>query len=279
MRISKLFFLTLFLPALSIADVCETIKPINLDPYISVIGSRKVIFAVIDFGKNNCRAINPQGLTQRYSPYSTFKIPHTLIALETGAVNAIDERIEWNQIKHPAKPFWPEAWKQSQALASAFKYSTVWYYQELVSRVKPVQYKEWLAKFHYGNQSFTPDSDEFWLNGELKISALEQLGFLHCLLNTLCGVKPHTFSAFESIALQETKNGLSLYAKTGAGPIDPHNNDGAFEGWYVGYIKNEKSELIAAFATYVEADNFTLLKDFRKDFSLRLLTDLEFWKR
>ena len=103
--------------------------------------------------------------------------------------------------------------------------------------------------------------------------------FIACLLKDRCGVKASTLSAFESAALQATKSGLSLYAKTGAGSVDPNNNDGAFVGWYVGYIKGEGGKPVAAFALYMEADNFTALKDYRKELSLKLLTDLGFWAK
>lgn len=277
MKIKTVFALLLLTPMMSFADVCKTTKPINTDPYRADIGTRKVTFLVVDFKNNDCRAINETGLAQRHGPYSTFKIPHTLIALETGAVKSVDERIEWDQTQYPAKDFWPETWKQSHTLASAFKHSAVWYYKALVPRMKPADYKKWLATFHYGNQTFTPGSNEFWLNNELQISPAEQVAFIACLLKNRCGVSASKFSAFESAALQETKNGLTLYAKTGAGSIDPNNNDGAFEGWYVGYIKDTNKNPVAAFALYMEAESFSALKDYRKQLSLRLLNDLELW--
>ncbi|MCE3254392.1 MAG: class beta-lactamase [Cellvibrio sp.] len=277
MKIKSVFALVLLTPLISFADVCKTTKPINIDPYIAEIGTRKVTFLAVDFGKNNCWAVNEPGLTQRHGPYSTFKIPHTLIALETGAVKSTDERFEWDQKKYPAKDFWPETWKQSHTLASAFKYSAVWYYKALVPRIEPAEYKKWLAKFHYGNQAFTPGSDEFWLNNELQISPVEQVEFIACLLKNRCGVSSSNFAAFESVALQETKSGLSLYAKTGAGSIDPNNNDGAFDGWYVGYVKDEGGKPVAAFALYMEAESFAALKDYRKQLSLKLLGDLGLW--
>lgn len=276
-KIKTLFALLLLTPVMSFADVCKTTKSINTDPYIAEIGTRKVTFLAIDLNNNHCWAMNEAGLNQRHSPYSSFKIPHTLIALETGAVKSIGERIEWDQKKYPAKDFWPETWKQSHTLTSAFKHSAVWYYQALVPRIKPADYKKWLVKFNYGNQTFTPGSNEFWLNNELQISPAEQVEFIACLLKNRCGVKAGNFAAFESAALQETKNGLTLFAKTGAGSIDPNNNDGAFEGWYVGYIKNANGKPAAAFAIYVEAESFAALKDYRKAFSLKLLGDLGLW--
>jgi beta-lactamase class D len=277
-KIKTLFALLLLIPLISFADVCKTTQPIDAAIYAAEIGTRKVTFLALDYKNNHCWAMNGAGLTQRHSPYSTFKIPHTLIALETGAVTSIDERFEWDQTKHPAKSFWPETWKQSHTLATAFKHSAVWYYQELVPRIDPKQYKKWLATFHYGNQTFTPGSDEFWLDNELQISVNEQVSLIACLLKSRCGVSAANVTAFESAALQETKNTLSLYAKTGAGSVDPNNNDGAFEGWYVGYIKDDSGKPVAAFAIYMEAESFSMLKDYRKQLSLRLLGDLGLWR-
>lgn len=276
-KFKTLYALLLLAPLLSFAEVCKTTQPINTDSYSADIGTRKVTFLAVDLNNNHCWAMNESGLNQRHSPYSSFKIPHTLIALETGAVKSIDERFEWDQKKYPAKDFWPETWKQSHTLASAFKHSAVWYYKALVPRIKPADYKKWLVKFNYGNQTFTPGSNEFWLNNELQISPVEQVEFIACLLKNRCGANASNFAAFESAALQETKNGLSLYAKTGAGSIDANNNDGAFEGWYVGYIKDKNGQPVAAFAIYMEAESFTALKDYRKAFSLRLLSDLTLW--
>ncbi|HEY0892141.1 MAG TPA: hypothetical protein VGE32_03720 [Cellvibrio sp.] len=103
MKIKTLFALLLLAPLISFADVCKTTKPINTDPYIAEMGTRKVTFLAVDLNNNHCWAMNESGMNQRHSPYSSFKIPHTLIALETGAVKSIDERIEWDQKNIPPK--------------------------------------------------------------------------------------------------------------------------------------------------------------------------------
>ena len=278
MKSQLLIGLLAFLPLVAVADICKTTKLIDTAPYVAHIGTNKVTFLAVDLKTNTCHVINKKGLDQRHAPYSSFKIPHTLIALETGAAKSVDEKIVWVPAKRPAKDFWPATWKQDQTLVSAFKHSAAWYYQELVSRITSEQYEKWLAQFSYGNQNFAPPSDSFWLDGQLKISTKEQVSFVVCLLKNRCGVKATTYAAFEKIALQETKDNFSLYAKTGAGPIDPENFDGAFEGWYVGYTKDQHAKPAAAFAIYVEAENFTMIKNFRRAFSLQLLGDLGLWK-
>jgi hypothetical protein len=57
-----------------------------------------------------------------------------------------------------------------------------------------------------------------------------------------------------------------------------YNNDGAFEGWYVGYVKDANAKPVAAFGIYMEAESFAAVKDYRKAFSLMLLEDLGIWE-
>lgn len=272
-------FAILFCSSAVFAETCKTTTPINIDAYATEIATNKIAFVAFDFKISNCRVINEKQLAERHSPWSTFKIPHTLIALETGAVKSVDEVIEWDPVKYPAQSYWPKTWKQSQTLASAFQRSAVWYYQALVPHIKPEEYTKWLAGFHYGNQAFTPGSNRFWLDGELKISPNEQLDFVVCLLKDRCGLNANVFSAFETIALQESKNGFSLYAKTGAGPQDLNNNDGAFEGWYVGYVKDKSGKPVTAFAIYMQGESFSAIQNSRKELAVKFLADLGFWAK
>lgn len=277
MKAQLLIGFLVLLPMLAFANICKTSSEIDTSPYATEVGTNKVTFLAVDLKTNTCHVINKKGLDQRHTPYSSFKIPHTLIALETGAATSADEKIVWDPQKRPAKDFWPETWKKDQTLASAFKHSAAWYYQELVPRIAPEKYKRWLSEFSYGNQDFASPSDAFWLDGSLKISPKEQVNFVVCLLKSRCGVSAATFAVFEQIVLQETKGDFLLYAKTGAGPIDSNNFDGAFEGWYVGYIRDKNANPVTAFAIYVEAESFTAIKNFRRDFSLKLLTSLGLW--
>lgn len=218
--------------------------------------------------------INKKGLDQRHTPFSSFKIPHSLIALEAGAAKSVDEKIVWNSQKRPAKDFWPATWKRDQTLVSAFKHSVAWYYQELVPRIAPEQYKKWLAKFIYGNQIFASGSDAFWLDGQLNVSPKEQVNFVFCLLKNRCGVSTATFTWFEAIALQETKGNLSLYAKTGAGPVDSNNFDGSFEG-VVSKIRMQN--LLRPLRFMLKRKTLQPLK-FSPRLVNELLADLELWK-
>ena len=62
--------------------------------------------------------------TKRYSPASTFKIPHTLFALDVGAVRDKFQVFRWDGIKRSFAGH-----NQDQNLRSAMRNSTVWVYE------------------------------------------------------------------------------------------------------------------------------------------------------
>jgi beta-lactamase class D len=110
---------------------------------------------------------------QELSPASTFKIPNTLIVLEEGAISNGKEIIKWD-----GKDKGWSAWNQDQSLETAFPLSCVWFYQELAGRVGNEKYLSHLKKINYGNQKTGSEVKSFWLDGDLKISAFDQIRFL-----------------------------------------------------------------------------------------------------
>ncbi|MEK7251268.1 MAG: penicillin-binding transpeptidase domain-containing protein [Bacteroidota bacterium] len=72
---------------------------------------------------------NPKQLKQRFIPASTFKICSSLIGLETGVIADENFVLKWDGVKSEL-----EEWSQDQDLKTAYKNSTVPYYQELAWR-------------------------------------------------------------------------------------------------------------------------------------------------
>ncbi len=110
---------------------------------------------------------------KRFLPASTFKIPNTLIALDEGVVANAQEIFKWDG----EDKGWA-AWNKDQSIESAFPISCVWFYQELAKRVGNTTYLSHLEKLEYGNQMTGPNITTFWLEGDLRISAQEQIAFL-----------------------------------------------------------------------------------------------------
>jgi beta-lactamase class D len=111
----------------------------------------------------------------RLAPASTFKIPHALVALETGVVTP-DAVEKWDGTTHDYA-----AWNRDHTIASAMLPSVVWLFQRIAPRVGAERMREWLTKVRYGNADTSGDVTMYWLNGTLRISPDEQAMFLRDL--------------------------------------------------------------------------------------------------
>ena len=109
----------------------------------------------------------------RLSPASTFKIPHALVALETGVVT-VDSVESWNGTPYPGQPLW----ERDHTVLSALKPSVVWFFQRIAPRIGASRMHDWLERFDYGNRRTDGDVTMYWLNGTLLISPDEQVHFL-----------------------------------------------------------------------------------------------------
>src|SRR5690606_26270393 len=129
----------------------------------------------------------------RFLPASTFKIPNSLIALETGIASGADFALAWDSTAVPPQPWWPDAWRQpEQTLRSAFQHSVVWYYQELARRIGEERMATYVAQFDYGNHDIGGGIDQFWLDGALRISPMEQVAFLQRFYQGDLGISDST---------------------------------------------------------------------------------------
>jgi beta-lactamase class D len=184
----------------------------------------------------------------RFLPASTFKIPNTLIALETGVASGPDFTLAWDSVMVPRQGWWPGSWARDQTLRTALPASVVWYYQELARRTGPERMSEYLARFGYGNEDISGGIDQFWLTGGLGISPVEQVEFLRRFYFGELGVSERsTRIAKELLVLEETP-AYRLSGKSGwAGLGEPGTPQ---VGWLVGYL--ERGDDVYFFATNIE---------------------------
>ena len=165
----------------------------------------------------------------RFPPASTSKIPHTLIALETGIADGADTMFPWDGVER-----WSKAWNQDQTMTTAFRRSAVWVYQQIATRAGRDTMAGWLARFDYGNGDVGGPDDltRYWLVGPLEISAREQTAFLARLATRRLPLSQRTYAIADQIMRADGGDGWSLYAKTG------WRHDGVTTdiGWYVGWL-------------------------------------------
>ena len=190
---------------------------------------------------NIVHTYNDKRASERFSPASTFKILNTLIALDTAVVTSADSSFEWDG-KDRGLP----AWNKNQTLRSAFKTSCVWCYQEIARKVGAIRYSSALAEINYGNEQVGHQVDQFWLNGDLQISAREQIDFLKQMHDYLVPYQREHVDILKTIMLDGQSDGYAIYAKTGWTGPELH------VGWYVGYV--EKSNETWLFAMNMRMD-------------------------
>lgn len=167
---------------------------------------------------------------ERFTPASTSKIPHTLLALEAGAVSGPDEVFVWDGTKR-----WFDGWNETQDFATAFQRSTVWIYQIVVPRIGAEQLKAGLAAFDYGNAEIGGPEQitRYWLEGPLAISAAEQVAFLSRLARRTLPLSARTYELAVPMMEAGRGEGWVMYAKSGWKSV-PGETD---LGWYAGWIE------------------------------------------
>lgn len=178
-------------------------------------------------------------------PASTFKIPNSLIALETGVVADPDKDVfKWDGKTYPI-----EAWNKDHTLRTAIAVSAVPVYQEIARRIGAERMQKYVDAFDYGNRNIGGGIDRFWLTGDLRISAAQQVAFVEKVRSRALPLSTRTMTFVHSI-MPVTKAGeATIRAKTGLVGIDDRrvNEPGQVSvGWLVGWA--EKGERQTSFA-------------------------------
>ena len=225
---------------------------------------------VYDQGADQYIIHNKKRAAIRFSPFSTYKIPHSIIALESGVITDTEQIIKWDTKKYPREKWWPKTWSGDHNLRSAIKFSVVPVYRHLAGLIGPKTMQGYVDRFDYGNKDISSGLDDFWLNGSLQISALEQIEFLKKFYNYQLPVSKKTIGQVKKILIREQTPAYKLSAKTGAGYIDPKQSLAL--GWYIGYL--EKPGAVYFFALNIQGKGFTKLLKPRIEITKSVLKQL-----
>jgi len=229
-------------------------------------------FVVYDMNNDRYVRYNRQRCRQRFSPKSTFKIPNSLIGLETGVIRDAEFVIQWNREKYPPQANWNQEpfvhWGKDHTLRSAIKYSVLWYYRELALRVGEQQMKKYVTAFDYGNEDISGRVDNFWLTNVLKISADEQVEFLKAFYTGRLPVSKRSTEIVKDILVFEKAPSYQLSAKTGGGLVA----EGIYIGWFVGYLESNGN--VYFFATNIEGGSYVEIRDKRIELTKQILKAL-----
>ena len=199
-------------------------------------------FTMLDNKDGSVMVYNMKLDTMRLTPASTFKIPNSLIALQTGVAPNDSLVIPWDGVKR-----WRPEWNKDMNMREAFKLSNVGYYQEIARRIGKDTMQRWIDSLGYGNRNTGQYVDSFWLNNDLKISPDEQLGLMKRLYFDQLPFRKSVMETVRSMMVQEENTLYKLSYKTGWGFDEQKNNI----GWIVGWI--EENRHVYFFVTLVKS--------------------------
>ncbi|HFB99982.1 MAG TPA: class D beta-lactamase [Phaeodactylibacter sp.] len=185
-----------------------------------------------------------------FLPASTFKIPNSIIALETGIVKDENTISKWDGKKRFLK-----IWEQDLTFKNAFKMSCVPCYQDIARQIGAKRMNEYLKKLDYKNMVVDDVSiDNFWLKGDSRVSAMEQIDFLFRLYYSKLPISKRTEKILKDMMLIHEKTNYKWSGKTGWAVAGKKNL-----GWFVGYL--EQGDNVYFMATNVEPkENFEMKK-------------------
>lgn len=172
-------------------------------------------------------------------PASTFKIPNSLIALETGVVEDPDKDVfKWDGVKRPI-----EAWNKDHTLRSAIAASAVPVYQEIARRIGAERMQKYVDLFEYGNRNIGGGIDQFWLTGDLRIDPVQQVDFVDRLRRGALPISKRSQDLVRDILPVAQVGASVIRAKSGL--LGAERGEPSL-GWLVGWAEKGSAHTVFA---------------------------------
>ncbi|HUX57963.1 MAG TPA: penicillin-binding transpeptidase domain-containing protein [Bacteroidales bacterium] len=199
-----------------------------------------------------------------YLPASTFKIPHSIIALEEKIVKDTNQIIKWDGHEWPNQP-----WNQDQTLKTAMKYSCLWVHIGFAEQIGIEKYQDYVNSFDYGNKDLTGPPTRFWIAGQFRITANQQVEFLRKFYNYDLSVSRESIDIVKDIITIEQTDSYKLSGKSGTGRL----SDTELIMWLVGYIEKDNKPYF--YAMNYKTSDFIKLNQARYNITKDILSELK----
>ncbi|MGI9552952.1 MAG: class D beta-lactamase [Aurantibacter sp.] len=223
---------------------------------ILIYDAQKEVYYSNDFGWANAGRL----------PASTFKIPNSIIALETEIIENDSTLLKWDGIERGIKN-----WNQDLIFRDAFHFSCVPCYQDIARGIGDKRMNEYLNRFEYGSMKVDSSNiDVFWLEGDSRISQFQQIDFLKRFNNSKFFISERTKQLMKSLMIIEHNENYKLSGKTGWSIRNGNNN-----GWFVGYIETKNQ--VYYFATNIDPKvqfDMQMFAMIRKEITMRALKEI-----
>lgn len=272
MKLSQYLFLLLVLfssctdPKEPRVGCLHTHRTIN--QFQVILDSAKVKGAILIYAleEGNYYSNNFEWANKGQLPASTYKIPNSIIALETGVVENDSTIFKWDGKKRSFK-----SWEQDLMFKQAFHYSCVPCYQEVARKVGVERMNESVKKLEYGAMQIDSSNlDLFWLEGESKITQFEQIDFLERFYHSELAISKRTDQIMKKMIVIEENEQFKLSGKTGWSVRGEQDN-----GWFVGFLElKDKTYFFATNIEPVEGCDINTFSRIRKEVTYRALKEL-----
>jgi len=202
-------------------------------------------FILKDLERGTELRIHPEYCAEATVPASTFKVPHALIALQTGVVTDPTAEVAWD-----GTPMWNPEWQRPHSLASAIRVSVVWFFQRTAVAIGRERMQEFLTAFNYGNADASSELTTFWLDGgSLRITGDQQHDFLLRMFRRELSIDAAHVDTVERLMLSDEQ---MLASRLPAGEKWPktsakiHAKTGTDRGvsWWVGRVTGPAGDFV-----------------------------------
>lgn len=133
--------------------------------------------------------------------------------------------------------------------------NVAWMFQRVARRVGKPAMRDWLGRLEYGNRDMAGGIDQFWLQGGLRTTAMEQVAFLHRLAEgRLAATQRSQRLVRESLRVEKART-HTLHAKAGTVARGPNA-----VSWWVGWVER-RDRVDAVFAANLSPGTATPYAD------------------
>ncbi len=237
MRLRRLHIITLACAALTTAPgsaLADTTQRPDLLRHFTAAGTTGTMVVHRAGPRPRTVVVGTRRSHQRFLPSSTFKIPNSLLAIDTGVAAGADQRYPGPNPNFlvNGQPFLPAACEGDLTLATAFASSCIPIYQRIARQLGRATYRRAIRMMNYGNRKVgQAPVDLFWLQGPFGISAHEQVTFLEKLRRGALPFSRRAMRDVRQMMVIERRASTVIRAKTGyVFSTTPE------VGWWVGWV-------------------------------------------
>jgi len=238
----------------------DNIKKVKESSFQSILDTAKVTGSVLVYDPQlkTLYSNDFERCEKGFLPASTFKIVNSIISLETGVVENDSTIFIWNSQKRNLA-----IWEKDLSFKEAFQLSCVPCYQDIAKIIGAKRMNEYLKKLNYGHMIVDSTTiDNFWLEGESKITIYEQIDFLKRYYFSELPISKRTENILRRLMLIEENKNYKFSGKTGWAIRNGNNI-----GWFVGFLEvNSK--------VYFIVTNIDPKQDFNMDLFPKIRTQL-----